>query len=229
MRSVGRIFVSARDHAVAAQTALARAAESVGLEGIWIHGPTTAHGDSYATTAAAAIASVTTDLRLGVMLTLAVKTDTLRLAEDIAVLDHCSSGRAELWLDDAAGAGRTGQLIANLRVCSVDGREIAVTPGPLQPTVPVAGSRFLRVGAQETQVALASTQSPDTLRATVEKLRGAIDDAGAQDVVFVLAGDAEVAIVATVLAPLLRANEDEVADLVLDTLKFQRAARSVSV
>jgi hypothetical protein len=260
MRSVRRIFVATKDTGVPAQVELARGAESLGLEGIWVRGSGAGHCDSYATTAAAAIASVTTDLRLGVVLNLAAPDDILRLAEDVAVLDQCSSGRAELWLDRPSVAERhwsatAERFVTNLHTCTVGDRKLAVTPGPLQSSVPVvtrgaqvpvAGAGVvvdverpqrpadhrtrvvLRAGAEQTRAALAAAGRPDTLRGTIDRLRAAIHTSNAQDLVFVLAEDAaqeSVELLASVLAPVLRAIDDEVGDLVLDTLKFRRASR----
>ena len=265
MRTVERIFVAAGDVAVDAQAALARAAEEHGLEGVWVHGPSSRHGDSYATTAAAAVASATTDLRVGVVLRVSAPEDVLRLAEDLAVLDHCSSGRAEVCLDGRwahdAGAPTWSadalRLMTNLRSCPVGDRQIAVTPGPLQPAIPavalgqaivgmgtvapldgpaVQSPRTVRyLGTQRTQALIEAAADPGTLRDAIEQLRGEVDRCGAQDIVFVLptgassdagSNDDHVRTLACVIAPILRANEDEVADLVLDTLKFQKALPS---
>jgi hypothetical protein len=261
MRSIGRIFVAAEESDLPVQLALACKAERLGVEGIWVHGPGTGHSDSYAAAVAAAIASTTADLRIGVVLGLAIQDDILRLAEDVAVIDHCSSGRVELWLDGPTLGGEhwraaAERLVTNLRTCSVGDRELAVTPGLLQPEVAVvargpkltitgaglvveldapqrprdlSARLVLRAGSEQTRAAIAAAGEPDTLRTAVEGMRAAIDTCGAQDLVFVLpggAGDDGINIVASVLAPILRATEHEVPDLVVDTLKFRRASRA---
>lgn len=279
MRTIGRVFVTAQDIAADAQTALARAAENSGLEGVWVHGPPSGHGDSYATTLAAAIASSTTDLRVGVVLRLTAPEDVLRLAEDVAVLDHCSSGRAEICLDGRWAGDLTGdaeltwsgdavRLMTNLRTCAVGERRLAVTPGPLQPAipavargpaVPIAGMGtvtgigavtgmddvpgpsdrvVLHVDAERALALVDAAASPDSLGPAIALLRDRIDHCGAQDIIFEVptgpGGDAgagtgtdtaadAVTTLASVVAPILRANEDEVADLVLDTGKFRAA------
>jgi hypothetical protein len=299
MRTAGRVLLAGTDVEVSAQLALARAAEAHGLDGFWVGGP-----DSYATTAAAAIAAATGYIRIGVLLRLAAPGDVLRLAEDLAVLDHCSGGRAELCLDGrSGGAGWVAvarRLLTNLRSCPVDGRELAVTPGPLQPTIPalvlgpaavpgagavaelddgqagaaVAGSpaagdaaaggaaadgaaadgaaaggaaadgaadgavaggaAALWVGAERTASLLAGIRAAlpdaggvDDLAGAVRELRDAVARNGARDVVLTApagAADDDVALLATVVAPVLRAADEEAPDLLLDTLTFRRAA-----
>jgi hypothetical protein len=192
-------------------------------------------------------------------------------------------------------------MLTNLRTCSVGDRELAVTPGPLQPTipsvalgpgVPVAGigtvasigagdaatgasgdaapgasgdaapgassdaatgasggsalPSYVPAGtvgyltAEHTSALLRAATGADSLRTAIERLRADIHRSGVRDVVFVVPADSvdeDVATLASVVAPILRANEDEVADLVLDVLKFraaragfeQRAARAGSV
>jgi hypothetical protein len=260
MRSVGRIYVASQDSGVGTQSALAQQAERLGLDGIWVQGTSAGHGDSYATTTAAAIASLTRDIRLGVILRLEDEGDILRVAEDIAVIDHCSSGRVELWLecppeDGARWISTAERLLKNLRVCSAGEHEVPVTPGPLQPQVPVVtrgapsaladagvvveldgsasrtdhrGRTTLCVRPDRTQAAVAAAGLPTTLLTAVESLRAAIDSSGAHDVVFVLPegfSTVDVEIVASVIAPILRAIDHEVADLVLDTLKFRSASK----
>lgn len=264
MRTIGRVFVTSEDVAVDAQVELARAGERAGLEGVWVHGPAAnPHGDSYATTAAAAVASVTEYLRVGVLLRLSAPEDGLRLAEDVGMLDHCSSGRAELCLDGLPDAA-VERLLTNLRACRVEDRWVAVTPGPLQPAVPAVlvgrassvagvgqvveladpphgavppdGSRpaavgriVLRAGPAETAAVVAAVSDPASLGAAVERLRSAVNARGALDLVFTVpSGPADEAagvvdVLATVIAPLLRANDDEVPDMVADTLKFRSA------
>ena len=245
-----RVFVLCSSAEVAAQVELAREAERAGLDGVWVRGPASPHGDSYATTAAAAVASATEHLRIGVVLSLTAPDDVLRLAEDLAVLDHCSSGRAELCL---ATSPEVGRLLTNLHTCTVDERQVTVTPGPLQPTIPavLAGPScpgvgqvvelqdppaqvspdpatrvVLRVDEQETQAVVTTLADPDALAGAVDRLRSAVQACSARDVLFTVpaAGlSTHVDALASVVAPLLRANADEVPDMVLDTLTFRGA------
>jgi hypothetical protein len=260
VKTIERVLLAAEDTRVRSQITLAEAAEAAGIEGVWVTGPATGHGDSYATATAAAIASATTDLRVGVVLGLAMAGDVLRLAEDLAVLDHCSSGRAELCLGTGSASQvidpvRAELLLTNLRTCWAGDRQIAVTPGPLQPAIPAvahggpvagtgtvvelddcagtdrpmlgAGRVVLYVRPERTRAVVAAADDPATLADAVRRLRDAVGATGARDLLFVVPrGDGEhsVEVLGAVIAPVLRANEDEVADLVLDTLKFRRAA-----
>ncbi len=130
---------------------IARWADRWNLGGFWIGDASaggTARGDSYLTAAAAAVASVTRDLRIGVLLALPEDQHTVRVAEDIAVIDNASGGRMEIGLvAPSAGDEEWLQRAATFLRAWTDwpvpsGGTVAVTPLPVQPQLPrvVAGS-----------------------------------------------------------------------------------------
>jgi hypothetical protein len=205
-------------------------------------------------------ASVTTDLRIGVELSLGGPSETLRLAEDLAVLDQCSSGRAELRLTigdtrselwDAAHV-----LMRQLHQAKVAGApDIQVTPGLAQPVLPVfvtCGSqefpsatliselesatdssaerhsghrRAILIGGSHTAQLLAAADDAARLKDTVSSVRQAVGAVEARDAIFVLesATDVNLHLLGAVVAPILRANDSEVEDLITDIVHFNTA------
>jgi alkanesulfonate monooxygenase SsuD/methylene tetrahydromethanopterin reductase-like flavin-dependent oxidoreductase (luciferase family) len=136
--SLGLASASA-DHTLA----LADAAEREGVGGVWIGGLDGSHdaqGDSYRTMVAAAVAARTDFVRIGCVLTLADADSTLRLAEDVAMIDEASAGRLELLLalgGDSEREERAVRLLSAWRGWEVsDGRRFPVTPRPAQPALP---------------------------------------------------------------------------------------------
>jgi alkanesulfonate monooxygenase SsuD/methylene tetrahydromethanopterin reductase-like flavin-dependent oxidoreductase (luciferase family) len=120
-----------------------RLAESFNLD-TWIgdpHGRADNCDDSYVMTAAAAVAAVTSHIRIGVLLTLNGSAEILRLAEDIGVVDQASKGRIEIGL--VAPDGETAQWESRARRLlnawhdwpAGDGRSVSATPRPAQPWV----------------------------------------------------------------------------------------------
>jgi alkanesulfonate monooxygenase SsuD/methylene tetrahydromethanopterin reductase-like flavin-dependent oxidoreductase (luciferase family) len=107
--------------------------------------------DSYVMATAAAVAAVTTHIRIGVFLTLDGSAEPLRLAEDIGVVDQAARGRIELGLVAPAlgdhnslaswEASAKAMLNAWHHWPTTTGRSVATTPRPAQPWVPrlVAG------------------------------------------------------------------------------------------
>jgi hypothetical protein len=151
----------------------ARLAETANL-GVWIGDPTgqaVNSDDSYTLTAAAAVAAVTSHIRIGVFLTLTGSAPPLRLAEDVGVVDVASRGRIELGFvvpdDDESGwEDLAGQLLRAWNEWPAgSGREVAATPRPAQPWV----SRLV-VGRH------ASTSIADRLHAGVMVLEDDLTD-----------------------------------------------------
>ena len=103
-----RLTICAPNASATQLLSIARWADHWNLGGLWIGDPTAAgveRGDSYITAAAAAVASVTTDLRIGVLLALPEGQHTIRIAEDVAVIDNASGGG---WRSDSSlGPPRT--------------------------------------------------------------------------------------------------------------------------
>ncbi|HEY4888321.1 MAG TPA: LLM class flavin-dependent oxidoreductase [Candidatus Dormibacteraeota bacterium] len=130
--------------------ALADAAEGEGVDAIWVGEPGTAHdagGDSYRTMIAAAVAARTRFIRIGCALTFGDPDSTLRLSEDVAMIDQAAAGRLELLLvlADPACEERAGRLLSAWRGWETsDGRRLPVTPRPMQPSLPrlVAAREF---------------------------------------------------------------------------------------
>jgi hypothetical protein len=138
-----RLSVCAPGATAAELIQLARHADYWNLGGLWIgdpHGRAPNSDDNYVTAAAAAVAAVTVDLRIGLILGLREEKQVVRLAEDAAVLDQASRGRLELalrlegdlWLDRAA------RFLRAWDTWELPGRDetVAVMPGPAQPTIP---------------------------------------------------------------------------------------------
>jgi alkanesulfonate monooxygenase SsuD/methylene tetrahydromethanopterin reductase-like flavin-dependent oxidoreductase (luciferase family) len=147
----------------------ARLAESFNLD-VWAGDPRSHDrgdnaDDSYVMAAAAAVAAVTSHVRIGVFLTLSGSAEPLRLAEDVGVVDQAARGRLELGLvvpaetSDSALASWEASARAMLNAWhdwpTTTGRSVATTPGPAQPWVPrlVAGP-------------------PDVAAAVADRLRG---------------------------------------------------------
>ena len=144
---------------------IARWADRWNLGGLWIGDPSggdAARGDSYLTAAAAAVASVTRDLRIGVLVTLPENQHTVRIAEDIAVVDNASGGRMEIGLvarsdDDEEWLERAATFLRAWTDWPVpNGGTVAATPLPVQPQLPrvVAGSLTVAQGLDAGWVAV---------------------------------------------------------------------------
>jgi hypothetical protein len=128
----------------------ARLAEIHGVD-LWIGDDRGANGpdDSYVLAAAAAVAAITEDVRLCVVLTVDGVTSPLRLAEDIGVVDQALRGRLEIAFrvpkanSDQWEVRVTRLLNAWHEWPAQDGRTVAATPRPAQPWMPrlVAGDR----------------------------------------------------------------------------------------
>ena len=134
--------------------AIARWADHWNLAGLWIGDPrgrAPDHQDSYVTAAAAAVAAVTEDLRIGVLLTLPDGQHEVRVAEDVAVVDNASHGRMEIGLVTPPGTPdawirRAATFLRSWTDLPVPGGgTVAVTPLPVQPQIPrvVVGDREL--------------------------------------------------------------------------------------
>jgi alkanesulfonate monooxygenase SsuD/methylene tetrahydromethanopterin reductase-like flavin-dependent oxidoreductase (luciferase family) len=135
----------------------ARLAESFNLD-IWIgdpYGQARTCDDSYLMTTAAAVAAVTSHIRIGVFLTLNGSAEILRLAEDIGVVDQASRGRLELGLvaPDAAAQEwehRARRLLGAWHDWPAgDERRVSATPRPAQPWM----SRLVAGGAGVIEIA----------------------------------------------------------------------------
>jgi alkanesulfonate monooxygenase SsuD/methylene tetrahydromethanopterin reductase-like flavin-dependent oxidoreductase (luciferase family) len=143
--------------ATAAQlVTLSRWADHWNLAGLWVgdpRGDAANADDSYVTAAAAAIAAVTVDLRLGAFLGLAAADGSVRIAEDVAVVDQASGGRLELALREGDGDWLAGaaRFLQAWNAWPLPGRDetVAVLPGPAQPSLP-----RLLVGTAESADAL---------------------------------------------------------------------------
>ncbi len=135
---------------------VARLADHWNLGGLWIGDPAgraANREDSYVTAAAAAVASATEDLRIGVLVALPEGQHEIRVAEDVAVVDNASGGRMELGLVAPASASPDDAWVTRaatfLRSWSdwpmPDGGTVAVTPLPAQPWLPrvVVGERAI--------------------------------------------------------------------------------------
>ncbi len=129
----------------------ARIAESFNLD-IWIgdpHARAANCDDSYVMTTAAAVAAVTSHVRIGVFLTLNGSAEVLRIAEDIGVVDQASRGRLEIGFvaPDAAAEQwerRARQLLGAWHDWPAgDARTVSATPRPAQPWL----SRLVAGGA----------------------------------------------------------------------------------
>ena len=129
---------------------LAAAAEREAVDGIWIgdiNRTNDFRGDSFRTMIAAAVAAATRSVRIGCVLTFADAESTLRLAEDVAMIDQGSGGRLELLFAtrDAASEAQAARLLSAWRGWATsDGRSLPVTPRPAQPELPrlVAANGF---------------------------------------------------------------------------------------
>jgi alkanesulfonate monooxygenase SsuD/methylene tetrahydromethanopterin reductase-like flavin-dependent oxidoreductase (luciferase family) len=139
----------------------ARLAEIFNVD-IWVGDPHRRdhrpHGDdSYVMATAAAVAAVTSHIRIGVFLTLDGSAQPIRIAEDIGVVDQAAQGRIELGLVAPNGDSDLPSWETSARAMlnawhhwpTSSGRTVATTPGPAQPWVPrlVAGPPSVAVTA----------------------------------------------------------------------------------
>jgi len=129
--------------------AAARLAERAGLGTLWLGDPTEERRDATGAVAlvtwAGAIAATTNSLRIGLFVRNDSTFQPLRLAEDLAVLDHLSAGRIEIGFAASQADDWTKRAAAVLDAWDgwrgPDGEPIAIVPQPLQPCIPclVAG------------------------------------------------------------------------------------------
>jgi alkanesulfonate monooxygenase SsuD/methylene tetrahydromethanopterin reductase-like flavin-dependent oxidoreductase (luciferase family) len=185
---------------------LARTAEEAGFDSVWLsehHGAADGYLPSLPVLGAA-IAAVTTRIRIGFGVVLAPFQNPLRFAEDCAVLDQLSRGRlvvglAPGWRDEefrAFGVGkneRVRRTLELLRVCklawseerfSFDGRHfsfdrVAVTPKPFHPLEVYMGAFVEKAATRAGKVADGFLAS----RNRFEKFESLVDafDAGARE------------------------------------------------
>lgn len=121
--------------------ALAAAAEREAVDAIWIGDLDGGEdpGDSFRTMLAAGVAAQTHFIRIGCVLAFRDPESTLRLAEDVAMIDEASGGRLELLLvlDDPECEERAARMMSAWRGWeTADGRRFPVTPRPVQPALP---------------------------------------------------------------------------------------------
>lgn len=225
-------------------------AEEWNVDTLWIGDP--AHraanaDDTYVMVAAAAAATATTHIRLGVFLSARSSSPPLRIAEDIGVVDQISSGRLSVAFSPPEAGSADAAWLADLeRIAGAprgwdlgDGRRMPVTPPPAQPAVPMAvleraGDGTARPLATAWSPVLLTVDWPDATTppspADLFRLKARAEDAGAAEVILLAdaAADLEAvfAVVGTVVAPCLRAADDEVGILALDATRWlhERAA-----
>jgi hypothetical protein len=125
-------------------------AENFGLDQFWVGDPAGGNKDTaddrYVMTTIAAAAARTRDLRFGAFLSkvtdpdLLTDAELLHVAEDLSVIDQASSGRLEAGFVPRGDAWvERLELLLSLWTDGWevgDGRVIAVTPPPAQPTLP---------------------------------------------------------------------------------------------
>lgn len=227
-------------------------AEEWNVDTLWIGDP--AHrsanaDDTYVMVAAAAAATATTYIRLGVFLSARSSSPPLRIAEDIAVVDQISSGRLSVAFSPPEAGSADAAWLADLeRIAGAprgwdlgDGRLMPVTPPPAQPAVPMAvfkragnGAGTARPLATSWSPVLLTVDWPDATSppplADLLLLKARADEAGAAEVILLADPaadlDAVFAVVGTVVAPCLRAADHEVGILALDATRWlhERAA-----
>jgi alkanesulfonate monooxygenase SsuD/methylene tetrahydromethanopterin reductase-like flavin-dependent oxidoreductase (luciferase family) len=215
--------------------AAAQAAEASNLDCIMIGdvgGTAPNSDDTYVLTAAAAVATATTDLRISLALDLRGSAPPLRVAEDLGVLDVMSAGRTELLLTPGADPGWRPDLDAVLGAWMAwpvaDGATAPVTPAPVQPVIPawlVEGASATGLhGAQGVVFVDWPGEIPGL--AALEEMRRVRDEAGAATVVVdagAVSPDRHTEVIralGTVVAPCLRCPADEVAILALDSTEY---------
>jgi hypothetical protein len=138
-----RVSVCASGATAAELLELGPLADRWNLSCIWVgdpRGEAANADDNYVTAAAAALAAVTTDIRLGLVLSLRDEQQVVRLAEDAAVLDQASGGRVEVALR-SGGDGwpdKAARFLRAWHAWQLPGRDetVAVIPGPAQPVIP---------------------------------------------------------------------------------------------
>lgn len=123
----------------AAQPALrfALAAERKGCASVWIGWNWGEVADRYVTMVASAIAARTRNARIGVVLR--SLDEPVRIAEDLAVLDHVACGRVDVLVQRSQQSDeRLTSLIAAWQgITTREGRDLPLTPAPMQPVLPV--------------------------------------------------------------------------------------------
>lgn len=179
----------ARPGATAAEIlTLAGNAARCGL-GVWIGDPLggARHADdSYVTATAAALATTTEHVRIGLFLSLRGSATTVRLAEDLGVVDQMSGGRIDLGLVppiEDVGAWRElarGMLNSWQGWPMADGRAPAVTPPPAQRFLPVSvlGDPALAEQLNGTFISTGETHYSSAARRCMMLSRPAIGDQG---------------------------------------------------
>lgn len=228
----------------------ARLAEVWNVDTLWIGDPAhraTNADDTYVMVAAAAAATATTHLRLGVFLSARSSSPPLRIAEDIGVVDQISSGRLSIAFSPLDGEPADAAWLADLqRIAGAhrgwdlgDGRRMPVTPSPAQPSVPMAvldraGDGTARPLTTAWSPVLLTVDWPDATTppppGDLLHLKTRADDARAAEVILLADAaadlDAVFTVVGTVVAPCLRAADHEVGILALDATRWlhERAA-----
>lgn len=213
--------------------------------------------DNYVTASAGGLAGGTSHVRIGMFLRLGDERQLLRIAEDVAVVDQASCGRAEIglvpsrdegdeWLDAAARFLRARNSWA---VAGLD-EVVPVLPGPLQPVLPrvvvgggpaataLAAGRLVSAGAvSDPALVPAPTVMRTPLAADVEAwlepdpaeqilaLRCAARACGAQEVLLVADAPpaaADLKLLGTIVVPLMRAADRDVATIGADAWSWLR-------
>ncbi len=197
--SLQRISIACPGASAAELTSIARWADAWNLAGLWLGDPcrSTLGGDvelddSYLTATAAAVAAVTRDIRIGVLLGLHGERHPLRLAEDLGVIDLMSGGRVEIGLVPPSGqdeewTARVKSLLHAWSGVEVPGRneEIHVMPAPVQPTIRYLTPAVERTAGLEDQPGRIRLTAGATLgdlgpRRTVLTLPVELEDEGVQ-------------------------------------------------
>ena len=216
-----RLSIGLQAGSASAGLALAAAAERQGVEAIWIGSPFSPphpEGDTYRVMTAAAVAARTGGIRIGCVLTLVDPDSTLRLAEDLAMVDQAAGGRLELLFElghDPAREARAAELLAAWRGWrTADGRSFPVTPRPAQPQLPrlVVDSRYASAVAQRLAAGvLGPARALEGRPAEARTSAGRRAVAFPLDSVEVLVAGRAAEAAATLRAPGLPAEADEVA------------------
>ncbi|MGH9038252.1 MAG: LLM class flavin-dependent oxidoreductase [Acidimicrobiia bacterium] len=223
---------------------LARVAERWNIDAVWVGDPDGGAGnadDTYVLVTAAAVAAATSDVRIGTFLTARASAPILRLAEDIGVVDRIAGGRLEIAFvppavdDDGWEAGVTSLLGAWRRWPLPDGRTVCVTPSPAQPVLPVSiveraegrGHRLVGRPLSGGHHVVVRAPEPDASPGSLVGLRRRLEEWGSAGVLVLLPpGGAEevedrVGVLGGIVAPCLRAPEQEVEILALDARRWR--------
>lgn len=116
----------------------ASSAERKGCASVWVGWNWEDINDRYVIATASAIAARTRNTRVGVVLH--ALEEPVRLAEDLAVLDHIAQGRVDVIVQPSPHTDqpkRLQSLISAWQGITTEDRELPVTPPPMQPVLPV--------------------------------------------------------------------------------------------